>query len=551
MLGNLLGKFYPRKLFCNAFIYGCRNLFVKKMRGNFHLTVQGDKNICVTSAIIRKKERKMEDTNSLIQIRINKIEQIRGMGFNPFPYKFNATDFSQDIKRDFDSSAQPKQVSAAGRLMAIRGMGKAGFCVIQDKQGRIQLYVSEKNIGEKSYAMFKLLDIGDIIGVTGTVQATKTGETTIFAESLTLLSKNIRPLPIVKEKDGEIYDGFADKELRYRNRHVDLIVNPEAKDTFIKRIKIISHVKKILDAKNFYEVETPILQPVYGGAAASPFTTHHNALDMKLYLRISLEPYLKRLIVGGLDRVYEIGKCFRNEGIDRTHNPEFTLLELYQAYGDYEDMMRITEEIFEQTAIAVNGGTKVNFGGAEIDLKTPWKRIKMTDGLKEIAGIDVETMSDEELSNAVKANRGELKGEFNRGLAIAELFELLVEDKLVQPTFVTHQPVETTPLCKPDYDDPRYLQRFELFIGGAEFANAYSESNDPVFQRKTLYEQSLRREIDEEAPPMDENFVEAIEVGMPPTGGLGIGIDRLVILLTQSPSIRDALLFPTMKPEAE
>ncbi|MDR3238005.1 MAG: lysine--tRNA ligase [Spirochaetia bacterium] len=492
----------------------------------------------------------MEDSNSIIKIRKDKITEIRDvMGINPFPYKFEVTSYSKDIINKFNENAEPQSVSAAGRIMAIRAMGKASFCSIQDKEGKIQLYVSEKNIGEKDYAVFKILDIGDIVGVNGTVQKTKTGEITIFASSLVLLSKNIRPIPIVKEKDGEVFDLFADKELRYRNRHVDLIVNPAVRDTFVKRVRIIRHIKKILDSKDFYEVETPILQPIYGGAAAEPFTTHHNALDIKLYMRISLEPYLKRLIVGGFDRVYEIGKCFRNEGIDRMHNPEFTLLELYQAYADYEDMMRITEEIFEQTALAMNGSTKMMTGGIEIDLKTPWPRMKVVDGLKEIAGVDVMNMSDDELAVMVKKNGGVIKGGFNRGLAIAELFELLVEDKLIQPTFITHQPVETTPLCKVDYDDERFLRRFELFINGAEFANAYSESNDPVFQRETLYKQSLRREVDDEAPPMDENFVQAIETGMPPTGGLGIGIDRLVILLTGEPSIRDVLLFPTMKPE--
>lgn len=492
----------------------------------------------------------MEDSGSLVQIRTDKIARIREMGINPFPYNFNVTDYSADIIKSFNPDAEiPKTVSAAGRLMAVRGMGRAGFCVIKDMKGRIQLYVAEKNIGEKAYALFRLLDIGDIIGVKGEVQRTKTGEITIFAKELVLLSKNIRPLPVVKEKDGVVYDGFADKELRYRSRHVDLIVNPGVTETFVKRVEIIRQIKRLLDEKGFLEVETPILQPVYGGASAAPFTTHHNALDIKLYLRISLEPYLKRLLVGGFDRVYEIGKCFRNEGIDRTHNPEFTLLELYQAYGDYEDMMSLTEELFEKTALAVNGTTRASFNGEETDLKTPWKRIKMTDALKEIGGIDAEAMSDEELAAALKENHGELKGEFSRGLAAAKLFELLAEDKLKGPVFVTHQPAETTPLCKPDYEDERFLMRFELFINGSEFANAYSESNDPVLQRKTLYEQSLRRETDEEAPPMDESFVQAIETGMPPAGGLGIGIDRLVLLLTGAPSIRDVLLFPTMKPE--
>lgn len=493
----------------------------------------------------------MEDESSLIKIRKDKLNEIREeLQINPFPYKFDVTNYSSEIINNFEViSSSLSVVNAAGRIMAMRIMGKASFCTIQDRDGKIQLYVADKNIGEKSYTLFKKLDIGDIIGVTGTVRKTHVGEITIYISSLTLLSKNIRPLPVVKEKDGEVFDAFADKELRYRNRHIDLIVTQGVKETFIKRIAIIKHIKKILDEKNFYEVETPILQPIYGGASASPFTSHHNALDIKLYLRISLEPYLKRLIVGGFDRVYEIGKCFRNEGIDRTHNPEFTMLELYQAYADFTDMMSITEEIFEKTALAVNGRTTIDFDGKQIDLKTPWRRLKVVDALKEYAGCDVMSMTDQDLKNELVKLGITLKGDFIRGLAIDELFKLLVEEKLVQPVFITHHPVETTPLCKPDYDDPRFLQRFELFINGTELANAYSESNDPLFQRKTLYEQSLRRDVDEEAPPMDENFVQAIEVGMPPTGGLGIGIDRLIMLLTEEISIRDVLLFPTMRPQ--
>lgn len=493
----------------------------------------------------------MEDTNSLIQIRIDKINEIRNsFGINPFPYRYDVTHYSNEIISDFDRfSESQEKVSIAGRIMAMRIMGKASFCTIQDKEGRVQLYISDANIGDLHYNLFKKLDLGDIIGVKGTVKKTKVGEITVYIDELTLLTKNIRPLPVVKEKDGETFDLFADKELRYRNRQVDLIVTPGVKETFKKRISIIRNIKRILDSKEFYEVETPVLQPVYGGAAAAPFTSHHNALDIDLYLRISLEPYLKRLIVGGFDRVYEIGKCFRNEGIDRTHNPEFTMLELYQAYGDYNDMMRLAEELIVDTAIKVNGTTKLTFDGKDIDLQTPWKKMKMTDAILEYSGLDVNAMSDDELKTAVLKNGGEIKGEYVRGLAIDELFQLLVEHKLIQPTFITHQPLETTPLCKPDIEDERFLQRFELFINGTEFANAYSESNDPVFQRKTLYEQSLRREIDEEAPPMDENFVQAIEAGMPPTGGMGIGIDRLVMLLTSEVSIRDILLFPTMKPE--
>ncbi len=493
----------------------------------------------------------MEDTNSLIQIRKDKINEIREIfGVNPFPYRYDVTHYSRDIITNFDRYFETEQkVSVAGRIMAMRIMGKASFCTIQDRDGRIQLYLAENGIGESTYNLFKKLDLGDIIGVKGIVKKSKTGEITVFANEFTLLTKNIRPLPVVKEKDGETFDLFADKELRYRNRQVDLIVTPGVRETFIKRIQIIRNIKRILDSKDFFEVETPVLQPVYGGAAASPFTSHHNALDINLFLRISLEPYLKRLVIGGFDRVYEIGKCFRNEGIDRTHNPEFTMLELYQAYADYNDMMILAEELIVNTAVAVNGTTKVSFDGKDIDIKTPWKRIKVTDAIKEYAGLDVMVMSDDEIKDALKKYGGEVKGDYIRGLAIDELFQILVEDKLIEPTFVTHQPAETTPLCKPDIEDERFLQRFELFINGTEFANAYSESNDPVFQRKTLYEQSLRRDVDEEAPPMDENFVQAIEAGMPPTGGMGIGIDRLVMLLTGEISIRDILLFPTMKPE--
>ena len=492
----------------------------------------------------------MEDQGKLINTRIEKINDIREMGVNPFPYNYDVDNFSQEIIDNFDNYFESeKKVSIAGRIMSVRVMGKAAFCSIQDQQGKIQLYVALKNIGDESYNLFKKMDIGDIIGVTGIVKKTKVGEITVYIDSFTLLTKSIRPLPIVKEKDGETFDAFADKELRYRNRHVDLIVTKGVRETFEKRIKIIKNIKNILDKKEFLEVETPTLLPIYGGANASPFTTHHNTLDMKLYLRIAIEPYLKRLIVGGMDRVYEIGKCFRNEGMDRTHNPEFTMLELYQAYADYNDMMDITEELFESTCKELYGTTQIEFDGNLIDLKTPWKRLKMVDAIKKYAEIDVESLTDDEMKKLIEKKGGKIKGAFIRGLAINDIFELYVEEQIVQPVFITHQPVETTPLCKPDYDDERYLQRFELFIAGNEYANAYSESNDPVFQRKTLYEQSLRRDVDKEASPMDENFVQAIETGMPPTGGLGLGIDRMVMLLTGERSIRDILLFPTMKPE--
>ncbi len=493
----------------------------------------------------------MEDESGLITIRKEKLREIREeLKINPFPYHYEVTGHSARIIRDFEEySSSGKTVSAAGRIMALRVMGKASFCTIQDAEGRIQVYVAEKNIGEADYLLFNKLDIGDIIGVKGTVRKTRVGEITIYATELVLLAKSIRPLPVVKAKDGEVFDAFADKELRYRNRHIDLIVSPGVKETFIKRIAIIRHIKKMLDDRNFYEVETPILQPVYGGAAASPFTTHHNALDIRLYLRISLEPYLKRLIVGGFDRVYEMGKCFRNEGIDRSHNPEFTMLELYQAYADFMDMMSLTEEIVSDTARAVNGGTKIRYEGKDIELAPPWRRLKVLDALAEYAGLDVEAMDDRELKAELERRGVQTAGDFSRGIAINELFKLLVEEKLIQPIFITHYPAETTPLCKPDYGDERFLQRFELFINGTEIANAYSESNDPVLQRKTLYEQSIRRDLGDETPPMDENFVQAIEAGMPPAGGLGIGIDRLVMLLTGEASIRDVLFFPTMRPQ--
>jgi len=492
-----------------------------------------------------------KDLNSLMKVRINKLKEIKeSLKINPFPYNYEVKNYAQEIIKNYeDYFNSEEKVSLAGRIMASRIMGKASFATIEDKTGRIQLYIAQKNLGEETYSLFKKLDLGDIIGVKGIVKKTKVGEITVYIDELTLLTKSIRPLPVVKEKDGEVYDLFTDKEQRYRQRQVDLIVSPGVKETFKKRLKIIKKVKKILDNQDFLEVETPVLQPIYGGAAAAPFTTHHNALDLKLYMRISPEPYLKRLIVGGLDRVYEMSKCFRNEGIDKSHNPEFTILEVYQAYSDYNDMMTLTEQIFSETALKINGTTKINFGGQEIDLKTPWPRVKMVEALKEFASLDVLEMSDEELAKKLEEAGEELKGGFVRGLAINKLFEALVEDKLIQPVFITHHPIETTPLCKPDYQDENFLQRFELFINGLEFANAYSESNDPLWQRKTLYEQSLRRNVDEETPPMDENFVQAIEVGMPPTGGLGIGIDRLVMLLTGQTSIRDVLFFPTMRPE--
>ena len=493
----------------------------------------------------------MESENELIQIRIEKIKEIADtFEVNPYPYKYEVTHKIRDVLNQFEQLSQAgKEISIAGRIMARRLMGKVSFAVIQDSTERMQFYLALKNIGEMSYAMFKKLDIGDIIGLKGSVKLTQKGEKTLFVDQLTLLTKNIRPLPVVKEKDGKVFDAFADKERRYRDRHVDLIVSPDVKETFIKRLQIIKKIRAILDERNFLEVETPVLQPVYGGANASPFTTHHNALSTDLYMRISLEPYLKKLIVGGFDRVYEISKVFRNEGIDKNHNPEFTLLELYQAYADFQDMMSLTEDIFKYVCQSIHGSLEVSWQGKNINLSQPFKKIKMLEALKEYGGFDPEVLSDKALAEKMEKKGGELKGDFNRGRCLDKLFELYVEEHIVQPTFVTHHPVETSPLCKVDYDDPRFLQRFELFMGGQEMANAYSEANDPVFQRKTLQAQADRRSVDEEAPPMDESFIQAIEIGMPPTGGLGIGVDRMVMLLTDQKSIRDVIFFPVMKVE--
>lgn len=496
----------------------------------------------------------MTEITDLTARRVEKLKRIRDKGIDPYPYHFRRTHLSSEIKGDFEAlHSSGETVAIAGRVMSIRGHGKAGFAHLQDDTGKIQIYMRQDVMGEKSFAVYKLVDIGDFLGVTGKVFKTRTGEITVAAEEVKLLSKAIRQLPIVKERyqNGEkvVYDRFSDKEQRYRQRHIDLVVNPEVKEVFKARCKIISVIRHILDEHGFWEVETPILQPTYGGAYAHPFRTHHRALDAPLYLKISPELYLKRLIVGGLDKVYEISKNFRNEGIDRTHNPEFTMLEIYQAYADYNDMMELTEEIFEKTACEIQGTTKISYQGTEIELERPWRRLRMVDALKEYANVDVETLSDGELRDLAEAHDIEVKGRSSRGLIINALFEELVEEKLIQPTFIINYPRETTPLCKIDRTDPAYIERFEPFILGWEFGNAYSELNDPILQRELLEEQARGRQLDDEVPPMDEDFVRAIEYGMPPTGGLGLGIDRMVMLLTDQPSIRDVILFPQMRPE--
>ncbi len=486
------------------------------------------------------------DLNQLLQIRRDKLAKLKAEGKDPFEItKFNRTHTSKQIVENYDE-LEGKDVTIAGRIMAKRIMGKASFCHIQDGEGKIQSYVSINELGEESYKQFKEDDIGDIIGITGFVFKTRTGEVSIHAKEVTLLSKSLRPLP-------EKYHGLKDTDLRYRQRYVDLIVNPEVKDTFLKRIQILREVKNILNEKGYLEVETPILNTIAGGAAARPFITHHNTLDMDMYLRIANELYLKRLIVGGFDKVYEMGRMFRNEGMDIKHNPEFTNIELYSAYEDYNDMMDITEEIISKVALKVLGTTKITYQGTEIDLGTSWKRISMIDSIKEVTGVDfgkIET--DEEALKAAKELNVELDElKLTRGEIINQIFEAKVEETLIQPTFIYDYPVEVSPLTKRKPSDPRLTERFEVFIGAREYGNAYSELNDPIDQYERFKKQAEAREAgDEEANMMDDDFINALEYGMPPTGGLGIGIDRLVMLLTDSASIRDVLLFPTMKPLA-
>lgn len=495
----------------------------------------------------------MEDQNQLIKIRKEKLVSLREDGINPYPYKFDRTHFSGELKENFNE-LEGTQVAVSGRIMAIRKMGKASFCHIQDMHGRLQLYIARDAIGVETYTMFKTLDIGDFIGVNGLLKKTKTGEVSVFANHLELLSKSIRPLPIAKEKeeDGKkvVYDQFADKETRYRQRYVDLVVNPEVKDVFVKRSKIITAIREFLNKKDFLEVETPILQPIYGGAAARPFTTHHNTLDMKLYLRIANELYLKRLIVGGFDRVYEFAKDFRNEGMDRFHNPEFTQVELYVAYQDYNWMMDFVEQIFNHIAQTLNGTSVIKFKGHDIDLAAPWRRLPILEAIKEYTGKDLRGLDETVARKIADELNVETAPEMGYGKIVDEIFGELVEPNLIQPTFIMDHPVEMSPLAKKHRSEPGLVERFEPIIGGKEVGNAFSELNDPIDQRERFTAQmELRSRGDEEAQMLDEDFLRALEYGMPPTTGLGIGIDRLVMLMTDQPSIRDVIFFPQMRPE--
>ena len=483
-----------------------------------------------------------KDTNELIKVRRQKLADLQAAGRNPFEImKYDVTHHSKEIKDNFEE-LEGKEVAVAGRLMFKRVMGKASFCNVQDLQGGIQAYVARDEIGVESYQDFKKMDIGDIVGIKGKVFATKTGEKSIHAEEVILLSKSLKPLP-------EKFHGLTDTDTRYRQRYVDLIMNEESKEVFIKRSKIISKIRSYLDGQGFMEVETPMLVSNAGGASARPFETHYNALSEDVKLRISLELYLKRLIVGGLEKVYEIGRVFRNEGVDTRHNPEFTLMELYQAYTDYHGMMDLTENLYRYLAEEVCGGTKIQYKDFEIDLGKPFERITMVDAVKKYSGVDFKEIKTlEEARAAAEEHHVEYEERHKRGDILNLFFEEFVEDKLIQPTFVMDHPVEISPLTKRKPEDPDYVERFEFFMNGWEMANAYSELNDPIDQRERFKAQEeLLAQGDEEANTTDEDFLNALEIGMPPTGGIGFGIDRMVMLLTNSTAIRDVLLFPTMK----
>ena len=499
------------------------------------------------------EENVQEDINVLIKRRHDELNELRDKGFEPYAYFFDVDSNSQEIKSNFEKY-ENKDIKLAGRIMAIRRMGKASFAHIHDDKGKIQMYLKKDDIGD-SYDAFKLMDIGDIIGIAGFVFKTKTGEISIHVKSLTILSKSLRPIPIPKETTDEkgnkvLHDQFADKELRYRQRYVDLIVNDKVKDIFIKRSKIITGIRNYLDSKNILEVETPILQPLYGGAAARPFITHHNTLDTKLYLRIADELYLKRLIAGGINGVYEISKDFRNEGMDRTHNPEFTMLEFYVPYKDYFWMMDFVEDMIQNVCLSVFGTLDFIYEGKEINFQASWKRISMVEAIEEKVKLNILSTNFAELKEKSKNIGVDVSEVYNKGKLIDEIFGQLIEPDLIQPTFVLDYPLELSPLAKKHRSKAGLVERFEVYAGGRELCNAFSELNDPIDQKQRFTEQTKMREGgDEEAHQIDDDFIRALEYGMPPTAGCGIGIDRLVMLLTNQSSIRDVIFFPQMKPE--
>jgi lysyl-tRNA synthetase class 2 len=498
-------------------------------------------------------EHNNEDKHSTLQeimsLRIDKINTFMEKGVNPYPYEFKVSQKALEVTDRYDEF-ENQTVSVAGRIMSIRIMGKASFAHIMDMSGKIQIYLSQKDLGDAVYDIFKHLDIGDFIGISGIVMKTRTGEVTVKAESMTLLSKNIRPLPIVKEKDGVLHDAFTDKELRYRKRYLDLIVNPEVRDVFIHRANIMKWTREFFDNRGYLEVETPALQPVYGGASARPFVTRYNALDTDFYLRIADELYLKRLIIGGFEKVYEIAKNFRNEGMDRTHNPEFTAIEFYEAYVDYEYMMDMVENYF-RTIAEKSGKRHMTYHGHDLDFSKPFARKTMFDLFQEYLDVDIRQFDIDRLKELCKERHIEFDPKWNYGQFIDEIFSEVVEPHLINPTFVIDYPKAVSPLAKSKRNgDEQIVERFELYICGYEYANAFSELNDPVDQRERLENQAKLRELgDLEAQVVDEDFLQALEYGMPPTGGVGIGLDRLVMLMTGQVSIKDVILFPAMRPE--
>ena len=489
----------------------------------------------------------MKPEDQLIQERIRKLNEIRESGVVAYPYKFDKKHNALDLQNEFRKLQKEKRtktrVSIAGRIMLLRRMGKVTFMQIQDQTGRIQLYFAQDNVKKNKYKFLKKLDLGDFIGVEGTIFKTKTGELTIDVKKYELLSKSLRPLP-------EKFHGLKDDDIRFRFRELDLIMNPGTKEIFLKRAKILKYIREFMDKKGFIEMSTPILQTVYGGANARPFVTKINAWNMPMYLKISPEIFLKRLMVGGFEKIYDMNYNFRNEGVDKTHNPEFYMIEYYWAYADREDIMELTEELWEYVALKVNGTTKVKRGNVVIDLKRPWKKMKMVDAVKKYAQVDLSKLSDEEIKNVMKGYNIDYKGDFSKGLAMSLIFEDLVEDKLIQPIHILDHPIESTPLCKPTKYDPHLVERTEAYINGWEICNGYSELNDPLLQRKLLEKQvELGRAGDEEAHPMDEDFLKSMEIGMPPAGGLGFGVDRMIILLTGADSIREVIPFPIMRPD--
>ena len=496
-----------------------------------------------------------DDLNALMVRRREELDELRKLGIDPYPSAaFPVSAWSAEIKASFRDDGPVRDVVIAGRIMSLRRMGKASFCHVQDSQGRIQVYLKRDDLGER-YDAFRLLDIGDIIGVEGFVFKTRTGEISVHARSFTLLAKSLRPLPVPKEKEDAsgartVYDPFSDKELRYRQRYVDLVVNPEVREVFIRRSKAISTIRRVLDAKGYLEVETPVLQPQYGGAFARPFITHHNALDVDLFLRIADELYLKRLIVGGFEGVYEIAKDFRNEGMDRNHNPEFTMLEVYVPYRDYRWMMECVEELVSTVAREVTGAMEVRHGERTLDFSPPWKRISLFDAIVERTGFDLRGKPEAELRAAARQLHCDVAPGEGAGAIIDAIFSTAVEPHLIQPTFVIDYPVEMSPLAKRHRTESGLVERFEAICNGQEICNAFSELNDPLDQRSRFEEQMLARQRgQEDVQPLDEDFLRAMEYGMPPTAGLGIGIDRLVMLLTGKESIRDVIFFPQMRPE--